>query len=138
MLRSIKTAVLILGLLSMICIIARGLTRLAEDAHSLFLLDVPRVWVDEDMEKLELPLANTDASPKHVPADYYYRIPVRPIYKSYPVYAPGKEPVGYMESLKQSTQITNLLLLLVSMYLRAIGKGLILRRSSWGQTITSR
>jgi hypothetical protein len=49
--RSIKTAVFILGLLSMICIIARGLTRLAEDAHSLFLLDVPRVWVDEGIEK---------------------------------------------------------------------------------------
>jgi hypothetical protein len=31
--------------------------------------------------------ADTKASPKHAPADYYYRIPVRPIYKQYPVYA---------------------------------------------------
>jgi hypothetical protein len=27
--------------------------------------------------------------------------PVRPIYKSYPVYAPGKEPAGYEDWLKQ-------------------------------------
>src|SRR5262249_16209961 len=32
---------------------------------------------------------------------YYYRIPVRPIYKGYPVYAPGHEPPGYIEHLKQ-------------------------------------
>ncbi len=38
---------------------------------------------------------------KHVSADYYYRIPVRPTYKSYPVYAPGHEPPGYMDWLKQ-------------------------------------
>ncbi len=37
----------------------------------------------------------------HVSADYYYRIPVRPIYKSYPVYAPGREPAGYEEWLKR-------------------------------------
>jgi hypothetical protein len=28
-------------------------------------------------------------------------MPVRPIYKSYPVYAPGKEPPGYLDWLKQ-------------------------------------
>ena len=56
---------------------------------------------DEQMAALELPLADPSVSPKHVPADYYYRIPVRPIYKSYPVYAPGKEPQGYREWLKK-------------------------------------
>jgi hypothetical protein len=40
-------------------------------------------------------------SPKHASADYYYRIPVAPIYRSYPVYAPGHEPPGYMDWLKQ-------------------------------------
>ncbi|HEY6270968.1 MAG TPA: hypothetical protein VIX19_03120, partial [Terriglobales bacterium] len=44
-------------------------------------------------------------SPKHVSADYYYRIPVAPIYKSYPVYAPGHEPAGYMDSLKQQEPV---------------------------------
>jgi hypothetical protein len=61
----------------------------------------PKVWVDEEVADLELPLADAANSPRHVSADYYYRIPVRPIYKSYPAYAPGKEPPGYQEWLKQ-------------------------------------
>jgi hypothetical protein len=62
---------------------------------------IPRTWDDVAMATLEVPLANPIGSPKHVPASYYYRIPVRPIYKSYPVYAPGHEPLGYMEWLKR-------------------------------------
>ena len=62
---------------------------------------IPRVWDDAEMEALQLPLVDSTASPKQISADYYYRIPVRTIYKNYPVYAPGKEPAGYMEWLKQ-------------------------------------
>src|SRR5271170_4994834 len=62
---------------------------------------IPKTWDDEAMPTLEIPLANPIGSPKHVSAEYYYRIPVRPIYKQYPVYAPGREPIGYMEWLKQ-------------------------------------
>jgi hypothetical protein len=57
---------------------------------------VPRTWDDEAMAALEVPLANPIGSPKQVQAEYYYRIPVRKIYKQYPVYAPGREPAGYM------------------------------------------
>ena len=53
------------------------------------------------MADVELPLADPMATPKHITADYYYRIPVRPIYKSYPVYALGREPQGYQEWLNQ-------------------------------------
>ena len=62
---------------------------------------VPRMWEDQAMATVEVPLANPIGSPKHVSADYYYRIPVRPIYKQYLVYAPGHEPPGYMDWLKQ-------------------------------------
>jgi len=62
---------------------------------------IPKTWDDQEMASLEIPLADPSWSPVHVSADYYYRIPVRPIYKSYPVYAPGKEPAGYEEWLKQ-------------------------------------
>ncbi len=62
---------------------------------------LPKTWDDVEMTALEIPLANPIGSPKQVPADYYYRVPVRPIYKSYPVYAAGHEPTGYLESLKQ-------------------------------------
>ncbi len=66
---------------------------------------IPKTWDDAEMAVLEIPLANPVGSPKQVPADYYYRIPVRPIYKSYPVYAAGHEPTGYLESLKHKDPI---------------------------------
>ena len=62
---------------------------------------IPKTWDDTAMATLEVPLADPVGSPKHAPADYYYKIPVRPIYKSYPIYAPGHEPPGYMDWLKQ-------------------------------------
>src|SRR4030095_3223800 len=62
---------------------------------------IPKTWDDQAMASLEIPPADHTVSRSHVSADYYYRIPVRPIYKSYPVYAPGKEPAGYEEWLKQ-------------------------------------
>jgi hypothetical protein len=62
---------------------------------------IPRTWDEQALATLEVPLPNPEFSPKAVPADYYYRIPVRPIYRGYPVYVPGKEPPGYFDSLKQ-------------------------------------
>jgi hypothetical protein len=66
---------------------------------------VPKTWDDAEIAQHEIPLADPAASPKHVSADYYYRIPVRPIYKGYPVYAPGHEPSGYMDWLKQQEPV---------------------------------
>jgi hypothetical protein len=62
---------------------------------------VPRTWDDEAIASLEVPLAHPVGSPKHVSADFYYKIPVRPIYKQHPVYAPGHEPPGYIDWLKR-------------------------------------
>jgi hypothetical protein len=62
---------------------------------------VPRMWDDQAMSTLEVPSANPIGSAKHAPSAYYYKIPVQSIYKSYPIYAPGHEPPGYMEWLKK-------------------------------------
>jgi hypothetical protein len=62
---------------------------------------IPRTWDDAAIETLEIPLAAAAGSPRHVSADYYYRIPVRPIYKSYAVFEPGHEPAGYMDRLQR-------------------------------------
>lgn len=62
---------------------------------------IPKTWDDEAIRTLEVPLAEPSASPAHVRSDYYYRIAVRPIYKTYIVYHPEKEPPGYMDWLKQ-------------------------------------
>jgi hypothetical protein len=42
---------------------------------------IPRTWDDQEIARHEVPLADPTGSPKHVSSDYYYRIPVRPIYK---------------------------------------------------------
>ncbi|MBI1940387.1 MAG: hypothetical protein HYS33_02640 [Acidobacteria bacterium] len=47
------------------------------------------------MASLEIPLAESRFSPERVSSDYYYQIPARPIYRSYPVYHPDREPSGY-------------------------------------------
>ena len=59
------------------------------------------MWDDAALASLEVPLANARYSPVHFPSDYYYRIPVRTIYRTYPVYAPGQEHRGYIDELKQ-------------------------------------
>jgi hypothetical protein len=66
---------------------------------------VPKMWDDVAMSTLEVPTADPVAAPTHAPASYYYRIPVRPIYKRYPIYAPGREPAGYMEWLKKQEPV---------------------------------
>jgi hypothetical protein len=61
--------------------------------------DIPRAWDLHELETMEVPLVRPEYSPRYLDANYYYSIPTRPIYKSYPVYHPSREPVGYMEWL---------------------------------------
>ncbi len=60
-----------------------------------------RVWQDAALDQLEVPVSQPAYSSKPVSEAYYYRVPVLPIYKSYPVYAPGRAPAGYLEGLKR-------------------------------------
>jgi hypothetical protein len=50
---------------------------------------IPNTWRKQNaaITTLEVPSADPIGSPKHVFADYYYKIPVRPIYRCYPIYA---------------------------------------------------
>ncbi|HZO52418.1 MAG TPA: hypothetical protein VFB63_06870 [Bryobacteraceae bacterium] len=66
---------------------------------------IPKTWDDAAVASVALPLAVADASPVQVSSKYYYGIPVRPIYKSYPVYHPAKEPPGYIDHLKQQEPV---------------------------------
>jgi hypothetical protein len=61
---------------------------------------IPRTWDEQAIAALEVPLANAAFSPRQITSDYYYRMPVRPIYKTYPVYPPGAEPEGYIDWLR--------------------------------------
>jgi Di-haem oxidoreductase, putative peroxidase len=63
--------------------------------------DIPKTWDDEAIASIEIPHPIREYTPVHVRSDFYYQMRVRPIYQSYPIYAPGKEPSGYIERLKQ-------------------------------------
>ncbi len=91
--RNLKLRWLVMIAISLVVLGAEGRPQESREAFTPPAI-VPRTWDDIEMASTTLPLANPHATPKHITADYYYRIPVRPIYKSYPVYALGKEPTG--------------------------------------------
>jgi hypothetical protein len=62
---------------------------------------IPQAWDEGTIANLQLPLADAKHSPQEISWEYYYRIPRRLIYKSYPVYGPGHEPPGYFAWLEQ-------------------------------------
>src|SRR2546425_5198273 len=62
---------------------------------------IPRTWNAASVSSFELPLARPAFSPIQISEEAYYRIPERVLYKTYPVYHPSREPVGYLDWLKQ-------------------------------------
>ena len=62
---------------------------------------IPRAWDDHEVKLFELPLAQPDRSPRYISSGDYYEFKVRPVYRGYPIYFPGKEPQGYLDSLRQ-------------------------------------
>lgn len=63
--------------------------------------DISRAWDDKEVALSQVPLAQRDRSPRYMSSAEYYDRKTFTIYRSYPVYAPGREPAGYFESLKR-------------------------------------
>src|SRR3989441_1453704 len=99
--RDRRTRLILLVLVVLLSISAVMVVVRAQKSENGTLPQIPKTWDDKAVTELEVPLADPRYSPVHVSSDYYYRMPVRQIYKSYPIYPPGKEPPGYMEWLKQ-------------------------------------
>lgn len=53
--------------------------------------DIPRVWDDEAIADMEIPLPEPAPRPRHVSAAYYYSIPELTLYKSYPLVPPAQQ-----------------------------------------------
>jgi hypothetical protein len=70
-------------------------------AAQSFTPNIPKAWADKDVAGFEVPLVHPDRSPRYMTEEEYYALNVRPIYRSYPVYAAGREPGGCIEWLKQ-------------------------------------
>ena len=62
---------------------------------------IPKTWDEAALASMQTPLLDPTRTPKHMSSDVYNRIPLLPYYKTYPVYAAGREPAGYLERLRQ-------------------------------------
>ena len=88
-------------LLLMCAFIGAGAATLTGQQRDGYRPTIPRVWDERELSSMLLPLAHAAATPEQVSADFYYRMRVRPIYKSYPIYHPSKEPAGYLDWLRE-------------------------------------
>ena len=61
---------------------------------------IPKTWDAAALETWATPLAGLNARPGHVSETEYYQAPIDN-YRTYPVYAPGREPQGYWEMLQK-------------------------------------
>ena len=67
-------------------------------------IDVPtgdsKVWDDAALAEWATPVAGLNLRPKHISAGEYYALKVENL-RTYPVYAPGREPEGYWKKLQE-------------------------------------
>jgi hypothetical protein len=83
----------------MLPLLALGLAQQNISFHLGF--EFARIWTDEAMKDWELPNSNPEFSAQPVSEEFYYNLPERVIYKTYPVYHPDHEPEGYWEWLHE-------------------------------------
>lgn len=62
---------------------------------------VPKTWDEAALKDWATPIAALGVRPGHFSAEEYYASPVQN-YRTYPVYAAGREPVGYFERLQKA------------------------------------
>lgn len=66
--------------------------------------EIPKTWDEEKLQSLHIPLVDTSVHVSTVSEQYYYSIPERLAYRTYPMYMPGLEPSGYYEWLAQQDE----------------------------------
>ncbi len=58
---------------------------------------IPRLWVEKELAAMTLPPKRPEGHIVYVSSEYFYRMPGLPIYKTYPVYHPAREPKKYLD-----------------------------------------
>ena len=62
--------------------------------------EIPKVWDEQELATWATPVAGLNVRPGHFSEAEYYQAPIDN-YRTYPVYAPGREPAGYWEMLQK-------------------------------------
>jgi hypothetical protein len=60
----------------------------------------PKVWDAKALAEWATPIAGLNVRPAHISPKEYYALPVESL-RTYPVYAPGREPAGYWQRLEK-------------------------------------
>src|SRR5262245_9576093 len=61
---------------------------------------LPKIWDDSKLDDWSTPLAALNLRPGHFTSEEYYGVPADN-FRTYPVYAPDREPAGYWEWLQK-------------------------------------
>jgi hypothetical protein len=64
-------------------------------------INIPKIWDDAELSAMTLPPALPEGKIIYLPSETYYTLNPLPIYKTYPVYHPDREPKGYFEWLRR-------------------------------------
>jgi hypothetical protein len=62
--------------------------------------EIPKLWDEKELAEWANPVAGLNVRPGHFSESEYYAAPVDNL-RTYPVYAPDREPAGYWDSLKK-------------------------------------
>ena len=73
-------------------------TAVAQNPEKKFSPIVPKIYDDAETATWQVPLALAKVSPSFLTSSYFYARKVHPIYRTYPVYHPDREPAGYRTS----------------------------------------
>jgi hypothetical protein len=101
MFKTAKYAVLVAGLgLVAFCLAKLGELALAQQAAGK--IEAPRFWNDRELADWATPIVGIDVRPGHYSEKEYYAAPELELVRTYPVYAPGREPAGYWQMLQNA------------------------------------
>lgn len=84
----------------LIAVCVLGLSGLALYAQPVYRLEIPKTWDEKALSDWATPLAGIDIRPTHISEADYYALPIDNV-RTYPVYARGRGPQGYWETLQR-------------------------------------
>src|SRR5262245_26044090 len=65
-------------------------------------IEAPRFWNDRELLDWATPVVGVNVRPGHYSEKEYYAAPELELVRTYPVYAPGREPAGYWHMLQNA------------------------------------
>jgi hypothetical protein len=82
-----------------VVLVAAAFTGVAAQRATEWRPEIPRVWDEAALADWATPVAGLNVRPTHMTSAAYYALPEENL-RTYPVYLPGREPLGYAEMIR--------------------------------------